>query len=88
MSEFVVYAKHDDPDNNMVIHCHDMREMDKCARECIKQGYREVYTKVAPKSTGKTHYCPRCGWLVGWVDEGEVDKECECCGQLLELGQL
>lgn len=46
MTKYVLYVKHDNPDNDIVIHCTDINDIAKYAGMCIRQGYREVKAVV------------------------------------------
>ena len=40
--------------------------------------------KIKPVERYKgTYLCPDCGWIVGFVDSGEIQMHCERCGQAL-----
>lgn len=87
---FMVYATHEDKENNMSIECNSIEGMDNYADACKEQGYKEVYTKVKIvfkhfnkrlKNKFSLATCRRCKGLVYLYDK------CPHCGQLLEWGE-
>jgi len=47
--KFIVHAKDDVKENKMTIECHDEEEMNRYAKACRKQGYKEVTTEIKLK---------------------------------------
>ena len=69
--KYLVYAIDKEPENNIVLECADLSEMNRYANACKKQGYK-VYTEVLTFDTRK--------------DICEETKPCSQCHAKLEDG--